>query len=121
MKKNTQKLNKRDLIIGISCILIGVVFTYLLVGNQIKEQKKLTSRILKNSIQSMEASNELANSCADAYKTATTCVSNLQSCNVTEESKKLDEYNTRRKHADTIIDWANQDMKEIIEEVSANR
>jgi len=121
MKKNTQKLNKRDLIIGISCILIGVVFTYLLVGNQIKEQKKLTSRILKNSIQSMEASKEMADSCTQAYNTATACVSNLQSCNLTEETKKLDEFNTRRKHADTIIDWANEDMKKIIEDVSSNR
>ncbi len=118
MKKNIQKRNKRELIIGISCILIGAIITYLLIGNKIKEQKNLTSRILKNSIQSMEASNELANSCADAYKTATACVTNLQSCNILEESKKLDEYNTRRKHADTIIDWANKDMKQIIEEVS---
>jgi hypothetical protein len=102
MKKNIQKLNKRELIIGTSCLLIGVIITYLLIGNKVNEQKKLTSRILKNSIQSMEASNELANSCADAYKTATACVSNLQSCNITEESKKTRriQYKTKARRHD---------------------
>lgn len=38
-----------------------------------------------------------------------------------EEAKKLDTYNTRKKHADMQIDWANQELKKIVEDVSANR
>ncbi|HVZ67046.1 MAG TPA: hypothetical protein VG917_02185 [Patescibacteria group bacterium] len=115
------KLNRRETYIFLAGLIIGSVIIFLITSHKIASQKSLTKRILNNSIQSMEASNELANSCADAYKTATTCVSNLQSCNIAEESKKLDEYDTRRKHADIIIDWANRDMEQIIKEVSTNR
>lgn len=121
MKKNIQKLNRRELILGISCILIGVAIAYLFIGGQIREQKKLTARILKNSIQSMEASQNLAQSCSEAYNTATGCVTHLGTCNLEAESKRLDEYNTRKMHADQQIELMNQDMKKIIEEVSTNR
>ena len=121
MKKNIQKLNKREFLIGIVCILVGMLITYLLIGNDVKNQKKLTSRILNNSIQSMEASKKMADSCADAYHTATTCVTNLKTCDIKEQAEKLDGFNEIRKHADQQIDWMNQDMKRIIEEVKINR
>ena len=68
----------------------------------------------------MKASQELANSFSDAYNAATACVSNLKTCNLEEQGKKLDEFNARRKNADQQIDWMNQDMTKIIEEVSTN-
>lgn len=115
------KLNRRETFIFLAGLIIGSAIIFLITNHKIASQKSLTKRILNNSIQSMKASQDLASSCSEAYNTATACVSNLHSCNIKEETKKLDEYNTRRKHADTIIDWANQDMKQIIEEVSTNR
>ena len=115
------KLNKRVSSFFLIGILIGSIATYLIFNQKLNSQKVLTKRILNNSIQSMKASQELANSCSDAYKTATACVSNLKTCNVKEQAKKLDEFNARRKRADPQIDWMNQDMIKIIEEVSANR
>jgi hypothetical protein len=115
------KIKKREVIIGIFCLLLGLLVSYLTTRSQIESNKGLTKRILSNAIQSMEASKEMADSCAEAYNTATICVANLRTCNIEEETKKLDEFNTRRKHADTQIDWMGKDMQRIIKEVSASR
>ena len=119
MKMNTTK--KNILFVGFFCFILGLVVMFFISREQIKSQKKLTARILTNSIQSMKASQALANSCSDAYNTATTCVANLKTCNIEEQAKKLDEYNSQRIQADQKINSANQDIQKIIEEVSTNR
>ncbi len=118
MKKTIQKISKREIAIGIFCILVGMLITYLLIGNDVKSQKKLTSRILTNAVQSMEASQSLAESCSEAYNTATACVSNLSTCNTQEETKKLDAFNIKKEQADKKIKVANEELGSIIEEVS---
>lgn len=114
-------LNRKNIIIGIICILAGSLITYALTRTEIQSQRKLTARILTTAVQSMEISQSLAESCSDAYNTATSCVSNLKTCNLEEEAKKLDLFNARRKNADQQIDRMNEDIKKIIEDVSANR
>ena len=69
----------------------------------------------------MTASKEIADSCSSAYNAATTCVSNLKTCDIKAESKKLDEFNYKRGQAEEIIDWMGEDMKKIIEEVKASQ
>ena len=119
MKKNIVK--RREIVIGILCFALGIVVMFFASREQVQYQKKITVKILKNSVGSMEAFQELSNSCRDAYKTVTTCISDVKSCNFETETKKLDEYNKRRQHADTQIDWMNKDMEEIIKQVKANQ
>ena len=69
----------------------------------------------------MEASQNFAESCSDAYNAASECASNINSCDLKKEAQRLDEFNTEREHADQQIDWMNKDLQVIIEEVSANR
>lgn len=119
MKINTAK--KTEIAIGIICFVLGIVVMMLVSRQQIQTQKKLTARILSNAVQSMNASQKLANSCSNAYNTATTCVANIKSCNIEEQTKKLDEFNAQRIQADQQINLANKDIQNIIEEVSTNR
>ena len=113
--------NKRELLIGLICLFVGALAVFMYMSTELSSNKDLTKRILSNAIGSMEASQSLAESCSEAYNTATACVSNLSTCNLQEEAKRLDEFNTRRKHADEQIDWMNEDMRKIIEEVSNKR
>jgi len=114
-------INKSTIILIASGFTLGALATFLFTYSQIQYQKDLTKRILKNSVQSMTASKEIADSCTAAYNTATACVGNLSTCNIEEESKKLDELNYKRGQAEEIIDWMSDDMKKIIEEVKANK
>ena len=111
----------RELLIGIICLLFGALATFLYTQNDVQSNKKLVTRILKSSINSMEASQSLANSCSAAYSTATNCVTNLRTCNLQQEVKKLDTFNSQKKEADKQIELANIEIQKIIEEVSANR
>ncbi len=94
------KLNRRELLVGLVSIFVGGLVSYAFTYHQIQSHNKLTARILSNAIKSMEASQNLAESCSEAYSTASKCVTNLSTCNLQEEEKKLDIFNTRRKHAD---------------------
>ncbi len=69
----------------------------------------------------MTAFKEITDSCSSAYNTATKCVSNLSSCDIELETKRLDEYNAQRINADQQINFANQDLQKIINEVSTKR
>lgn len=69
----------------------------------------------------MTASKEISDSCSSAYNTATTCVSNLNTCDIEAEAKKLDDFNYKRGQAEEIIDWMGEDMKKIIEEVKSSQ
>ena len=69
----------------------------------------------------MTASKEIADSCSSAYNTATSCVSNLSTCDIEAESRKLDDFNYKRGQAERVIDWMSEDMKQIIEEVKRNQ
>lgn len=119
MKKHL--LNKYALPAIILSFLVGVFLTFVITNSQVQYQKKLTVKILKNSIGSMEAFQELSNSCSDAYKTVTACMANIKSCNFEAETKKLDEFNTRRQHADAQIELMNKDAEKIIKEVKSNQ
>lgn len=121
MKKIIQKINKESLIFGSVCLVIGVLLSYFLMLQKVNHQKDLTKRILSNSLQSMQASKQIADTCTQAYNTATACVSNLNTCNIEAETKKLDEFNYRRGQAEEIIDWMGNDMKAIIEEVKMSQ
>lgn len=115
------KIKSKEILIGIAGIAIGFLLSYLLLTQKINYQKNLTKRILSNSVQSMQASKEIADTCSQAYNTATACVSNLNTCDIEAEAKKLDEFNYKRGQTEEIIDWMGDDMKEIIEEVKSNR
>jgi len=107
-------MNKREFVVGVACLVLGVLITALYLNSKLSSNRKLTARILSNAIGSMEASQNLAESCSDAYNAASRCVSNLSTCNLQKESMKLDEFNTRRKHADQQIDLMNKGMEKII-------
>lgn len=119
MKINTTK--KNILFVGFICFILGLVVMFFISREQVQSQKKLTVRILTNAVQSMQAFQKMADSCSDAYDTVTACVSNLKTCNIEAESKKLDEFNTKREQADQQINLINEDMKKIIEDVKASQ
>lgn len=121
MKKNILKIDKKYLMLGLICLAVGFFIAYFLMLQKVNHQKELTKKILDNSLRSMTASKEIADSCTQAYNTATACVSNLNTCNIEAEGKKLDEFNYKRGQAEEVIDWMGEDMKAIIEEVKANR
>ena len=121
MKKNILKIDKKSLVIGFACIIIGFLVSYFLMLQKVNHQKDLTKRILNNSVQSMTASKEIADTCTHAYNTATACVGNISTCNIEEEAKKLDELNYKRGQAEEIIDWMSDDMKKIIEEIKSSQ
>ncbi len=114
-------INKQVVGVAIICILTSSIITYAFTRNEINSQKKLTKRILTNAVKSMETYQQLANSCSQAYNTATICVSNLNTCNLAEESKKLEEFNKQKESVDPQISLLNKDMESIINEVSAKR
>lgn len=114
-------INKFTAVLVATGFIMGVLVTFLFTNSQIQYQKNLTKRILSNSVQSMTASKKIADSCAAAYNTATAYVSNLNTCDIEAEAKKLDEYNYKRGQAEEIIDWMGDDMEKIIEEVKANQ
>lgn len=119
MKINTA--NKNIFLVGFIGFVLGLVVMFFISRGQVQSQKKLTVRILTNSIQSMEASQHLSESCSNAYNTIAACVSSLKSCNIDEEAKKLDTFDSIRKNSDKEIEKANTEMKKIIEEVKANQ
>lgn len=114
-------INKSTIILIASGFILGALVTFLFTNPQIQYQRDLTKRILNNSVQSMTASKEIADTCSEAYRTATSCVSNLETCDIEAEAKKLDEYNYKRGQAEEIIDWMSEDMKKIIDEVKSSQ
>lgn len=115
------KIRRKEVVIGICGIASGLVIGYFLMLQKVNYQKDLTKRILNNSVQSMTASKQIADTCTQAYNTATACVSNLNTCDIEAEAKKLDQFNYKRGQAEEIIDWMGDDMKKIIEEVKASQ
>lgn len=120
MKKNILKIDKKNFIIGLIFLIAGFFLAYFMMLQKVNYQKDLTKKILNNSLQSMTSSKEIADTCSEAYQTATSCVSNLDRCDIEAEAKKLDEFNYKRGQAEEIIDWMNEDMKKIIQEVKSN-
>jgi predicted RND superfamily exporter protein len=118
-----KKLNidKSTIILIVTGFIVGVIATFLFTRSQIQYQKNLTKRILNNSVQSMQATKQIADTCTQAYNTATACVSNLNTCDIEAEAKKLDQFNYKRGQAEEIIDWMGDDMEKIIEEVKASQ
>lgn len=121
MKKKNLKIDKINFVVGLICLIVGILITYLLMLQKVNTQKDLTKKILNNSLKSMSATKEIADSCSSAYNTATNCVTNLNTCDIKAEAKKLDEFNYKRGQAEEIIDWMSDDMKKIIEEVKASQ
>ncbi len=121
MKKKTPMLNKRELLIGLTCLSVGALGVFMYMNTELSSNKELTKRILSNAIGSMQASQNLAESCSEAYNTSSTCVANLSTCNLQEEAKKLDAFNLRRQQADEQINQMNKNMEQIIKNVSAKR
>ncbi len=115
------KIRKKELVIGVCGVVFGIVVGYFFMLQKVNHQKDITKRILNNSVQSMTASKQIADTCTQAYNSATTCVSNLNTCDIEAEAKKLDEFNYKRGQAEEIIDWMGDDMKNIIEEVKSNQ
>lgn len=121
MKSKINSIKKNNFIVALVCFIAGGIIVFAFTRVEINTNKELTKRILNNSIQSLTASKEIADTCAEAYNTATACVANLSTCNIEEESKKLDEFNYRRGQAEVIIDFVGEDMQKVIQDVSANR
>jgi len=114
-------MSKREVLIGFGCFVLSTIITTSYFRIELDANKKITKRILSNAVKSMKTSRTMANSCSSAFALATNCVANLSTCNIQEESKKLDIFNRQKKLADQEINYLNQDMKEIIEQVKATQ
>lgn len=79
---------------------LGCFAMYMVLKNKVQLQGQFTQRILTNCVGSLKASDTINKSCVGAYNTATKCVSNLNTCNIKTESKKLTEYNSQRQSAE---------------------
>lgn len=114
------KIKRKEIYFCVVGFIVGALITYALMLQKVNYQKGLTKRILSNAVQSMQSSKEIADTCTSAYNAATACVANLKTCNIEAETKRLDEFNTRRQHAEQQINGMGEDMRKIIEEVKAS-
>ncbi len=114
-------MKRNELIIGIICFILGAFFVFTLTRYELNNNKKLTVRILNNSMLGLKASQSLALSCSKAYSTATACVSNLNTCDIKQESQKLDKFNQDKEKANIEIENSNKELEKIIREVKNNK
>lgn len=110
-------ITKREIIIAIVALLVGVGIGFYMNSNEVKANKQITKRVIDNCIQSMTAANTLINSCGGAYKEATTCFLNIDSCNLQESGRKLGALNKEKEQAEEEIRRLTKDMDSIIGEV----
>lgn len=124
MKKWLPKYKKTILFLlpALFFFALGCFSMYMVLRGKVEQQGHLTQRILLNCVGSLKASDQINKSCIGAYNTAATCVSNIKSCDIKKESKKLVEYNSQRQIAEKelqnyIIETGNivQDAKRILQ------
>lgn len=113
-------MNRKDLTIGVICFIFGALSVFMSTRQELKNNKELTVKILQNSILGLTASQNLALSCSRAYSVATTCVSNLNTCDIKQESQKLDKFNQEKEKANIEIEKSNKELERIIQEVKNN-
>lgn len=114
-------MKRNELKVGLFCFIFGAVLVFIITRQELNNNKKLTVRILQNSIIGLKASQSLALSCSKAYSTATACVSNLNACNIKIESQKLDTFNREKETANIEIKKSNEELERIIQEVKADK
>lgn len=107
-------MRKKEILIAITAFLLGVGIMYVYSRNELDTNKTFTRRIIDNSINSIEASNVLVNTCSNAYKEFGTCVLDLKSCNLEESKKKLQILNKQKEQAEEQIRSVTKDMDSLI-------
>lgn len=112
------RITRRDVFFILVALVVGFGIGFYGNKNEIKANKDITSRIINNCTESLIATNELINSCSSAYTTFGTCVLNIQSCNIQEESKKLETLNKQKQQAEEKIRSLTKDMDAIILDLS---
>lgn len=112
---------KKEIAILILGILLGATLVFIVTQKTKEDNRKLTIRILENSIAGLHASQNLASSCSKAYLTASACVSNLSSCDIVQESKKLEKYNLEKEEANLKIQKSNKELELIIQEIKERK
>lgn len=117
---NIQHFTKREIIIAIIALLVGVGLGFYTNSNEVKASKEMTNRVIDNCVQSLVATNVLVNSCGKAYKEATTCFFNLDSCDLQESGMKLEALNKEKERAEEEIRRLTEDMDSIIKDVKEN-
>lgn len=110
-------MNRKEVTIGVICTIFGALFVFLLTRQELKNNKELTVKILQNSILGLKASQNLALSCSNAYSVATACVTNLYTCDIKQESQKLDKFNQEKEKANIAIEKSNKELERIIQDV----
>lgn len=114
-------IKKKEIVIAVIFFLLGLGLMYASNRSELALKKEITRKIIDNCIQSLTASNSLINSCSDAYKEASACITKGNDCNMTESAKKLDAFNEQRQLAEEQIRNATKDMDSIIESVISSK
>lgn len=96
MNKPNTRFTKREVIIALVFLLIGVLASYIYSQNELKQYKRVGFKIMDNCIQTMKVADDLSKNCSQAYKIVGVCVSNLNVCDVVTEANKLDVLNRQK-------------------------
>lgn len=108
---------KREIVIGVLCFVFGILVMTLYAKYEITKNNNLTKRIIKTSLKNIQANHTIAESCANAYDTVTNCLSNLSSCNLQQETKKLDMYEHQKEKANQQMKEGNQQLEAILKDL----
>src|SRR5438270_1807115 len=98
--------------------LLGVGATYFYMTSLLEKNKTITRRIIDNCATSMSASQTLINSCSAAYDEVSSCVLNLNTCNMENSKKKLQKLNEQKNDTASKLENATKDLTNIVHDVT---
>lgn len=110
-------VTKKEIAIAIIFLSIGIAISYFYNQNRLKMYKSAGYKVMNNCIQTVQAADSLAKNCGEAYKIVESCVSNLNSCDLESESKKLDSLNKQKSEIEDKISKLTEESGTLIEVV----
>lgn len=110
-------INKKYLLVGLTSFFLGMVIMFFYSRTEINSSKRITGRIVNNCGEALKTSNDLINNCSEAYKTFGSCVTNPESCNIAESTKKLDQLNKDKEQYNLQLKNITQDITSVMSEI----
>lgn len=104
------------ILIAVLSLIVGIVIGSQIDSGELEEQKDFTFRVVNNCVNALEASRDISRSCSNAYQEAATCVTNINTCNISESRQKLEEYNSQKKEAEGRLKEAVDEADLILED-----
>lgn len=115
-----RNITKREILIAIVALLVGVGFGFYSNSNKVKTNKQITKRIIDNCVQSLTAANTLISIYSESYKEVSMFFLDRQSCDIELSKKKLEALNKSKEKSEEEVRRLTGDMDIIIEDLKGN-